>query len=285
MILRSSFLQLLPLLSLFLLLLFSKKKVAVVSSFALGAAAPPKVASFFFSSPFLSPSSTTPSALYSKQPQRRQQHNNNNNDDDDERLLDGATILSDKLRALLDPNSNSSSSSGDKGRLPIHDILPRVWESLLTKPNLLLEAPPGAGKTTMVPLAMLLNNNNDCSEKKVNNNIWVVEPRRVAVRSAANRMAALLNERVGGTVGYAIRGERRVSSKSSSSCRTQITVVTDGILLQRLRHDPELSGIDMVIFDEFHERGVGSDVALALTRESQRLWRQQQQQQQEEKTT
>ena len=98
-------------------------------------------------------------------------------------------------------------------------------------------------------------------------------------------MAALLNERVGGTVGYAIRGERRVSSKRSGCCRTQITVVTDGILLQRLRHDPELSGIDMVIFDEFHERGVGSDVALALTRESQRLWLQQQQQQQEEKTT
>lgn len=142
--------------------------------------------------------------------------------------------------------------------LPIHDVLDDISSSLATKPNLLLEAPPGAGKTTVVPLELLNHHEN----------IIVVEPRRVAVRSAAMRMASLLNENnVGGTVGYIIRGEAQVSKK------TRITVMTDGVLLQKLKSDPELSGVNVVVLDEFHERGVSSDTAFALCRESQKLLR------------
>eukprot|EP00980_Cylindrotheca_fusiformis_P024712 scaffold12324_cov144-Cylindrotheca_fusiformis.AAC.7 len=145
--------------------------------------------------------------------------------------------------------------------LPIMDTLYDILESLRQKPNLLLEAPPGAGKTTIVPLALLSSNDN----------ILVVEPRRVAVRSAAIRMASLLDgggESVGQTVGYAMRGESKLSSK-----RTKITVVTDGVFLNKIRSDPELKGVDAVVLDEFHERGVGSDTSLALCREAQKLLR------------
>lgn len=147
--------------------------------------------------------------------------------------------------------------------LPILDVLSDILQSLHSKPNLLLEAPPGAGKTTIVPLAIL----HDMMTQGENPNIIVVEPRRVAVRSAASRMASLIQEPVGQTVGYAMRGEAKSSSK------TRITVMTDGVLSNRLQQDAELSGVDVVLLDEFHERGVGSDTCLALLREAQKLIR------------
>ena len=148
--------------------------------------------------------------------------------------------------------------------LPIFDVLESIQESLASKPNLLLQAAPGAGKTTIVPLQLLL----DSSKGGKTGQVLVVAPRRVAVRSAAQRMAALIGEKTpGGTVGYAMRDEARVSSS------TRIKVVTDGVLLNLLREDPELSGVDLVVLDEFHERGVGSDTSLALLREVQQNFR------------
>ncbi|KAL7544105.1 hypothetical protein ACHAXR_013583 [Thalassiosira sp. AJA248-18] len=146
--------------------------------------------------------------------------------------------------------------------LPIYSILDSIRESLKDKPNLLLEAAPGAGKTTIVPLLISSLESSNGSSKAI-----VVEPRRVATRSAAQRMAKLMNQSVGNSVGYAIRGESRQSSKTS------ILVMTDGVLLNMLREDPELNGYDTVILDEFHERGVGSDTALALLREVQMNYR------------
>ena len=157
-------------------------------------------------------------------------------------------------------------------------ILLYIYSTLLSiattiRPNLLLEAPPGAGKTTVLPLALLTElskwrQHPVADASSLLTNILVVQPRRVAARSAAARMTTLLHqEHIGETVGYAIRGETRVSSTS------KITVVTDGVLLQRLRTQPDLAGIDAVVLDEFHERGVNSDTALALLLEMQQLLR------------
>jgi len=150
--------------------------------------------------------------------------------------------------------------------LPIYNILDSIQESIREKPNLLLEASPGAGKTTIVPLLLSslesIPSLNEKVERK-HSNVIVVEPRRVATRSAAQRMSKLVNQATGNAIGYTIRGESRLSAN------TQITVMTDGVLLNKLRDDPELSGVDVVIMDEFHERGVGSDTALALCREVQ----------------
>ena len=158
--------------------------------------------------------------------------------------------------------------------LPINGILDSVKESIRTKPNLLLEAAPGAGKTTIIPLLVasstLASSNTDDSDEtttKGNNKVIVVEPRRVATRSAAQRMSSLIQQPVGDSVGYAIRGESRQSSK------TQVLIMTDGVLLNMLQKDPELNGYDTVILDEFHERGVNGDVALALLREVQMNYR------------
>jgi ATP-dependent helicase HrpB len=134
---------------------------------------------------------------------------------------------------------------------PITPLLPEIVASLQATPRLVLEAPPGAGKTTQVPLALM-------QAPWLSGKILMLEPRRIAARSAAMFMAAQLGEDVGERVGYRIRFESRVSA------RTRIEVVTEGILTRMLQDDPMLDGIAAVLFDEFHERHLHSDLGLAL---------------------
>ncbi|MCC0069148.1 MAG: ATP-dependent helicase HrpB [Rhodobacteraceae bacterium] len=136
-------------------------------------------------------------------------------------------------------------------RLPIDAALPALLPALRDAGRAVLQAPPGAGKTTRVPLALL-------DAGLTAGRIVVLEPRRLAARAAAERMAETLGEPVGRTVGYRIRGEAKVSGG------TRIEVVTEGILTRMLQSDPELTGIGAVIFDEFHERSLNADLGLAL---------------------
>ncbi|MFY1693590.1 ATP-dependent helicase HrpB [Plantactinospora sp. WMMB782] len=133
--------------------------------------------------------------------------------------------------------------------LPVRQVLPALVAALADRGAAVLVAPPGAGKTTLVPLALA---------EQVEGRVVVAQPRRVAARAAARRMAQLRGERVGETVGYAVRGERRTSD------RTRIEVVTTGLLVQRLQHDPELPGTGAVLLDEAHERQLDADLALAF---------------------
>ena len=126
--------------------------------------------------------------------------------------------------------------------LPIDDVLPDLARALATGTRAVLVAPPGAGKTTRVPLALL------DQEFAASGRILVLEPRRLAARAAAERMAASLGERVGETVGL------RVRLQSLVSARTRIEVVTEGVFARMIVDDPELSGVAAVLFDEFHER-------------------------------
>ena len=145
--------------------------------------------------------------------------------------------------------------------LPISPLLPEIVGALEKEdePNLVLQAPPGAGKTSSVPLSLL-----EAPWREADGGtILVLEPRRVAARSAAQRMASLLGERVGERVGYSFRGERAVSR------HTRVLCVTEGVLVRRLQNDPELRGVAAVCFDEFHERSVDGDLCLALCREIQ----------------
>ena len=137
-------------------------------------------------------------------------------------------------------------------RFPITDLLPRIVESLAAHPRLVLEAPPGAGKTTQVPLALL------DAQWLDGRKIVMLEPRRVAARAAAGFMAKQLGEAVGDTVGYRIRFENKVSA------RTRIEVVTEGILTRMLQDDPMLEDVGALLFDEFHERHLAGDLGLAL---------------------
>jgi len=141
--------------------------------------------------------------------------------------------------------------------LPIDAVLPALLQALAAHPAAVLEAPPGAGKTTRAPLALLR------ASWLAGRSIVMLEPRRLAASNAARYMAQQLGEPVGKTVGYAIRYERKVSNA------TRIEVVTEGILTRRLQADPELAGVGLVIFDEFHERNLNSDLALALCRDAQ----------------
>lgn len=136
-------------------------------------------------------------------------------------------------------------------QLPVLDALPRL-RTTLARGCAVLSAPPGSGKTTLVPLALL------DETWLAGQRIVMLEPRRVAARAAAARMARLLGEPVGETVGYQVRFERRMS------VRTRIEVVTEGLLARRLQADPELPGVGLLIFDEFHERSLDADLALAL---------------------
>lgn len=138
--------------------------------------------------------------------------------------------------------------------LPIEAVVPELLAALAVRGVAVLQAPPGAGKTTRVPLALM-------EAGLVAGRIVMLEPRRLAARAAAERMAATLGEAVGGRVGYRMRGESRVS------VATQIEVVTEGILTRILQDDPSLEGIAAVIFDEFHERSLNADLGLALVME------------------
>ena len=145
--------------------------------------------------------------------------------------------------------------------LPIDAVLPHVSEALRTGTAAVLTAPPGAGKTTRVPLALLREP--WLRDRK----LLMLEPRRLAARAAAHRMASTLGEAVGQTVGYRIRLETKVSAA------TRIEVVTEGILTRLLQHDPGLAAYGAVLFDEFHERSLHADLGLALCLEAQRLFR------------
>ncbi|MEM7297878.1 MAG: ATP-dependent helicase HrpB, partial [Bacteroidota bacterium] len=145
--------------------------------------------------------------------------------------------------------------------LPIVEILDEVRDRLKEENTLIVHAPPGAGKSTVLPLALL--EQGWLKDQK----IVVLEPRRLAAKSIAMRMAELLGENVGETVGYRIRFETRVSDQ------TKIEVVTEGILTRMLHGDNSLENIGLVVFDEFHERSIHADTALALCRESQQILR------------
>ncbi len=151
--------------------------------------------------------------------------------------------------------------------LPVLEIADAVNRQLADAACLVVTAPPGAGKSTVLPLTILAGFVDGDGLGPEGSKIIILEPRRIAARQIAERMAALLGEPVGRTVGYRIRFESRVSSA------TRIEVVTEGILTRMLVDDPALEGVGVVIFDEFHERSLASDVALALTREAQQLLR------------
>ncbi len=141
----------------------------------------------------------------------------------------------------------------DAAALPVDAVLPDVTATLAARKAAVLVAPPGAGKTTRVPLALAR------ATWATDGRILVLEPRRLAARAAARRMAEELGESVGGTVGYHIRQERRAGK------HTRVEVVTEGILTRRLQSDPALEGVAAVLFDEFHERSLHADLGLALT--------------------
>lgn len=145
--------------------------------------------------------------------------------------------------------------------LPASLIANEVNETLAGNQSLVVTAPPGAGKSTLLPLTILAGLNNDGGK------ILMLEPRRLAARQIAERMAQMLGEEVGKTVGYRIRFENKVSKQ------TRIEVLTEGILTRMLVDDATLEGVSVVIFDEFHERSINSDLALALTRQAQEIIR------------
>ena len=147
---------------------------------------------------------------------------------------------------------SSAAMTASTPSFPIAEQLPQICAALIAHPRLVLEAPPGAGKTTQVPLALL------DAPWLAGLKIVMLEPRRIAARAAAQFMAEQLGEAVGATVGYRIRFESRVSAA------TRIEVITEGILTRLIQADPELGGIGAIIFDEFHERHLAGDLGLAL---------------------
>lgn len=145
--------------------------------------------------------------------------------------------------------------------LPVTDILEELKSTLVDRHEAILQAPPGAGKTSLVPLALV--GESWLGDKK----ILMLEPRRIATRAAAHRMADLIQEPVGQTVGYRMRLDTKVSR------HTKIEVITEGILTRMLQEDPSLVDVGLVIFDEFHERSLDADLALALCLKGRSLFR------------
>jgi ATP-dependent helicase HrpB len=144
---------------------------------------------------------------------------------------------------------------------PIQQLIPDIKKVLAEQTLLIIQAPPGAGKSTILPLQLL-------NEKWLNGKkIILLEPRRLAAKAVATRMASLINEPVGETIGYRIRFENRISTK------TRIEVITEGILTRMLQNDNALEQIGLVIFDEFHERSLHADLALALCHQAQQILR------------
>ncbi len=152
---------------------------------------------------------------------------------------------------ISEPSQKNKETGNDLQEYPIDPFLPELKEAVRKNPAVVLQAPPGSGKTTRAPLALL-------EEIPPGKRILMLEPRRIAAVSAARWMARSLGEQAGETVGYSIRFESRVSKT------TRIEAATEGILLRRLQGDPGLEDIAMVIFDEFHERSMNADLALAL---------------------
>ncbi len=157
-------------------------------------------------------------------------------------------------RAPIDKGARAGSNEPMADTLPIDDVLPDLVAALRDHGRAVLQAPPGAGKTTRVPLAML-------DAGLTEGRIVMLEPRRLATRAAADRLAQQLGEQVGARVGYRMRGDSKVSAQ------TRIEVVTEGILTRMIQSDPELTGIGALIFDEFHERSLNGDLGLALALE------------------
>lgn len=145
--------------------------------------------------------------------------------------------------------------------LPVTEALPALTEALAAGRNAVLVAPPGAGKTTLVPLALL------DAPWRGDQRILMLEPRRLATRAAANRMSSLIGEQTGRTVGF------RTRIDGATSAETRIEVITEGLLVRRLQSDPGLDGVAAVILDEIHERSLESDLALALCLDLQRMLR------------
>ena len=141
-----------------------------------------------------------------------------------------------------------------KSVLPIDEFLPEIIASLERSPNLVIEASPGAGKTSRVPPALL---------KLVSGEILILEPRRIAARMAARRVASEIGERIGETVGYQVRFDEVAGP------HTRLRFVTEGVLTRRLISDPYLKGVAAVVLDEFHERHLEGDLALALLKRLQ----------------
>lgn len=166
-----------------------------------------------------------------------------------------------KKKIRLHPILNSFKYNFLMQNLPIHSVLPKLKKELLSNNRLVLQAAPGAGKTTALPLSLL---DEPWLEGKI---IIMLEPRRLAVRSCAARMAEMLGEKVGERIGYQIKME------SVQSKRTKILIVTEGILTRRIQADPALENVALLIFDEFHERSLHADLSLAFSLESQMLLR------------
>jgi ATP-dependent helicase HrpB len=163
-----------------------------------------------------------------------------------------AGILREAIHATAANGWPPTIDSMDRTDFPITPLLPRIRASLAAQPRLVLEAPPGAGKTTQVPPALLDD------AWLAGRKIVMLEPRRIAARAAAEFMAAQRGEAVGHTIGYRIRFESRVSGA------TRIEVVTEGILTRMLQDDPELTNIGAIVFDEFHERHLAGDLGATL---------------------